>query len=172
MFTAFLFLASDRPTAETLRDLRLRSNRTQSQMAALLNLTERQYQRFEAGDSEMPLGTWNLLQRVWGKRHPIDFEVATESTRGWDTRRDSRRDTIERGDVVELQPIVGPLLRATVCLDRVHDGVGDEAGYGAFVTEFAFKRDVGQEYLGFFIGERVRFARDNVIHLEQRAPRP
>ncbi|WP_234745276.1 helix-turn-helix domain-containing protein [Burkholderia sp. WTPI3] len=154
-----------------LRQLRERSNRTQGQMAVLLNLTERQYQRFEAGDSKMPLGTWKLLRSVWGSRHPIDFEVVTESTRGWDTRRDTRRDTIERGDVVELQPIVGPLLRATVCMDRVHDGLGDEDGYGAFVIEFVGADGAGQEYLGFYIGERVRFARENVIHLEQRAPR-
>ncbi|KWF26598.1 helix-turn-helix domain-containing protein [Burkholderia pseudomultivorans] len=155
----------------TLRALRLRSRRTQDQMAHLLGVTERQFQRWEAGDTEMPLAYWNLLLRVWGARHTIDFEVVTDSTRGWDTVRDARRDTIERGDVVELQPIVGPLLRATVCMDRVHDGLADEEGYGAFVVEFVGADNAGQEYLGFYIGERVRFARNNVIHLEQRAPR-
>lgn len=85
--------------------------------------------------------------------------------------RDRPRDTIERGDVVELQPVDGPRLRATVCLDRVHDGLADEESYGAYVTEFVGAADVGDEYRGFFIPERVTFARSNVIHLEQRAPR-
>ena len=158
------------PTADTLRALRLRSHRTQAQMAQLLHVTDRQYQRWEAADTDMPLAYWNLLLRVWGQRHPIDFEIAPRSTRGWDAGRDTPRETIERGDVVELQPTVGPLLRATVCLDRRRDGLADEDSYGAFVAEFVGAEGAGQEYQGFFIGERVTFARDNVIHLEQRVP--
>ncbi len=163
-------LAIGGPTADTLRALRRRSHRTQAQMAQLLHVTDRQFQRWEAGNADMPLAYWNLLLRVWGQRHPLDFEVAARSTRGWDSGRDTPRETIERGDVVELQPLVGPLLRATVCLDRVHDGIGED-GYGAFVVEFVGAADAGQEYQGFFIGERVTFARENVLHLEQRAPR-
>ncbi|WP_081059713.1 hypothetical protein [Burkholderia stagnalis] len=159
------------PTLGEIRSLRLGSRRTQGQMARLLHVTERQYQRWEAGASTMPLARWQLLQRIAGQRHPADFAPAPVPTRGWDTRRDSRRDTIERGDVVELQPLDGPLLRATVCLDRVHDGLADEDGYGALVTEFVGAANAGQEFQGFFIGERVTFARANVMHLEQRAPR-
>ncbi|WP_206146231.1 helix-turn-helix transcriptional regulator [Burkholderia sp. Ac-20384] len=162
--------ASDRPTAEMLRKLRERSNRTQIQMATLLSLTERQYQRFEAGDSEMPLITWELLLRVWGARHPIDFmQVVGDATRGWDTQRDVRRDTIEAGDVVELQPMVGPLLRATVTPDLGRERLLAPDTYGAQVTEFV-DGDVGDHYQGFRIGERVTFAFANVIHVEQRVP--
>ncbi|AYQ85981.1 XRE family transcriptional regulator (plasmid) [Burkholderia gladioli] len=162
-------LAITGPTGETLRALRTRSNRTQAQMATLLKIDERTYQRYEL-DTEMPVKLWNLLLRVWGSRHPVDFEQTRPMTRDWNRDRDIERDTIERGDVVELQPVVGPLLRATVCLDRVHDGLVDEQSYGAFVTEFVGAVDGGQEYRGFFIGERVTFARANVIHLDQRVP--
>ncbi|WP_244260504.1 helix-turn-helix domain-containing protein [Burkholderia gladioli] len=158
------------PTCAELRDYRLGTRRTQEQMARLLNVTTRQYQRWEAGTHDMPGPHWDWLQRAWGKRYPADFAVAPITTRGWDTLRDARRNTIERGDVVELQPLDGPRLRATVCLDRVHDGLVDESSYGAFVIEFVGAADAGQEYQGFFIGERVTFAVQNVIHLEQRAP--
>ncbi|AOI94155.1 hypothetical protein WS58_16490 [Burkholderia pseudomultivorans] len=160
------------PTSADIRSLRLGGRRTQGQMARLLHVTERQYQRWEAGDSAMPPAYWQLLQRIAGQRHPADFAIAPVPTRGWDTHRDKQRDTIERGDVVELQPLDGPLLRAIVCLDRVHDGLVDEDGYGALVTEFVGAADAGQVYQGFFIGERVTFARANVIHLEQRVPSP
>lgn len=62
----------------------------------------------------------------------------------------------------------GVAIRAVL---RVHDGLADEESYGAYVTEFVGAADVGDEYRGFFIPERVTFARSNVIHLEQRAPR-
>ncbi|WP_186117770.1 helix-turn-helix domain-containing protein [Burkholderia gladioli] len=164
--------ASDRPTAEMLRKLRARSHRTQSQMAALLGLTERQYQRFEADDdSDMPLATWELLLRVWGARHPVDFmKTVDDPTRGWDTLRDAKRDTIEPGDVVELQPMVGPLLRASVNPDLGHERHADPDTYGGQITEFVGAGDVGDHYQGFRIGERVTFARTNVIHVEQRVP--
>ncbi|MGV0133606.1 helix-turn-helix domain-containing protein [Burkholderia gladioli] len=158
------------PTGAELRDYRLSTRRTQEQMARLLGVTTRQYQRWEAGSHDMPGPHWDWLQRAWGKRYPADFAVAPVTTRGWDTQRDMRRNTIERGDVVELQPLDGPRLRATVCLDRAHDGLADEASYGAFVIEFVGAADAGQEYQGFFIGERVTFAVQNVFHLEQRAP--
>ncbi|WP_186143628.1 helix-turn-helix domain-containing protein [Burkholderia gladioli] len=158
------------PTGAELRDYRLSTRRTQEQMARLLGVTTRQYQRWEAGSHDMPGPHWNWLQRAWGKRYPADFAVAPITTRGWDTLRDVRRNTIERGDVVTLQPLDGPRLRATVCLDRVHDGLADESSYGAFVIEFVGAAHAGQEYQGFFIGERVTFAVQNVFHLEQRAP--
>ncbi|NHH78049.1 helix-turn-helix domain-containing protein [Burkholderia gladioli] len=158
------------PTGDEVRDYRLSTRRTQEQMARLLGVTTRQYQRWEAGSHDMPGPHWDWLQRAWGKRYPADFAVAPITTRGWDTLRDVRRNTIERGDVVTLQPLDGPRLRTTVCLDRVHDGLVDESSYGAFVIEFVGAADAGQEYQGFFIGERVTFAVQNVIHLEQRAP--
>lgn len=159
------------PTPDQIKSARQRGRRTQAQAAALLRVKARQVQRWEAGQAEMPIAAWLLLRRSWGYRFPSDFERVTGITRGWDTGRDTPRETIERGDVVELQPVDGPRLRATVCLDRVHDGLVDEASYVAHVTEFVGADHAGQEYRGFFIPERVTFARENVIHLEQRAPR-
>ncbi|MGG2041272.1 hypothetical protein [Burkholderia gladioli] len=52
----------------------------------------------------------------------------------------------------------------------MHDSLADQSGYGAFVIEFVGAADAGQAYQGFFIGERVTFAVQNVFHLEQRAP--
>jgi len=160
------------PTPDEIKSARLRGQRTQAQAAALLGVEPRQVQRWEAGEAKMPVAGWQLLRRSWGYRYPSDFAPAPgPMSRGCDERRDRPRDTIERGDVVELQPVDGPLLRATVCLDRVHDGLVGEDGYGAIVTEFVGAAGAGEEYRGFFIGERVTFARSNVIHLEQRAPR-
>ncbi|MCW3513547.1 hypothetical protein K6Y69_38665, partial [Burkholderia cenocepacia] len=110
---------------------------TQAQAAALLGVLPRQVQRWEAGEAPIPTTAWPLLRRAWGYRYPSDFVPAPgPMTRGCDALRDRPRDTIERGDVVELQPVDGPRLRATVCLDRVHDGLADEESYGAYVTEF------------------------------------
>ncbi|HDR8962074.1 helix-turn-helix domain-containing protein [Burkholderia vietnamiensis] len=171
MSDIFSPLGSERPTAEMLRKLRERSNRTQSQMATLLNLTERQYQRFEAGDSDMPLATWELLLRVWGARHPIDFmQVVDGPTRGWNTLRDAERDTIQPGDVVTLQPMVGPLVRATVTPSLGRERHHDPDIFGAQIAEFVDADDVGDRYQGFRIGEHVTFAFANVIHVEQRVP--
>ncbi|WP_081087674.1 helix-turn-helix domain-containing protein [Burkholderia stagnalis] len=161
----------DGPTPDEIKSARLRGRRTQAQVAALLGVKERQVQRWEAGQAPMPIAAWLLLRRSWGYRYPSDFERVEEFERGWDALRDWPRTTIERGDVVELQPVDGPRLRATVCLDRAHDGLIDEDSYGAYVTEFVGAADAGDEYRGFFIPERVTFARANVIHLEQRAPR-
>ncbi|ALX44711.1 XRE family transcriptional regulator (plasmid) [Burkholderia humptydooensis] len=159
------------PTPDEIKSARLRGRRTQVQVAALLGVKERQVQRWEAGQAPMPTAAWLLLRRSWGYRFPCDFAPAPgPMTRGCDSLRDRPRDTIERGDVVELQPIDGPRLRATVCLDRVHDGLVNEDSYGAFVTEFVGAAGAGDEYRGFFIPERVTFARSNVIHLEQRVP--
>ncbi|WP_321944808.1 helix-turn-helix domain-containing protein [Burkholderia cenocepacia] len=160
-----------RPTAEALRQLRQRHGRTQVDVAACVGVTERQVQRWEAGQGSMPSASWQLLRRVWGSRFPEDFAPALgPMSRGCDARRDRERDTIENGDVVELLPLDGPLLRATVCVDHVHDRVAED-NYGALVTEFVGAAGAGEEYRGFMIGERVTFARVNVIHLEQRAPR-
>ncbi|WGS47037.1 hypothetical protein LFL97_33420 [Burkholderia sp. JSH-S8] len=159
------------PTPDEIKSARLRGRRTQAVAAALLGVKERQVQRWEAGQAPMPIAAWQLLRRAWGHRYPSDFAPAPgPMTRGCDALRDRPRDTIERGDVVELQPVDGPRLRATVCLDRVHDGLVDEESYGAYVTEFVGAAGAGDEYRGFFIPERVTFARANVIHLEQRVP--
>ncbi|RQU68081.1 hypothetical protein DF141_28170 [Burkholderia cenocepacia] len=160
------------PTPDEIKAMRQRGRRTQAQAAALLGVLPRQVQRWEAGEAPIPTNAWPLLRRAWGYRYPSDFAPAPgPMTRGCDALRDRPRDTIERGDVVELQPVDGPRLRATVCLDRVHDGLIDEESYGGYVTEFVGAADAGDEYRGFFIPERVTFARSNVIHLEQRAPR-
>ncbi|MCR4471139.1 helix-turn-helix domain-containing protein [Burkholderia sp. SCN-KJ] len=157
------------PTPDEIKSTRLRGRRTQAQAAALLGVKERQVQRWEAGQAPMPIAAWQLLRRAWGHRFPSDFERVEDFERGWDTLRDRRRDTIENGDVVELQPVDGPRLRATVCLDHVHDRRAED-DYCAVVTEFVDAPDAGDEYRDFVLGERVTFARANVIHLEQRVP--
>ncbi|WP_240922282.1 hypothetical protein [Burkholderia cepacia] len=120
----------------------------------------------------MSVVSWQLLCREWGTRFREDFATAPgPMTRCWDTLRDTARDTIERGDVVHLQAIAGPLIVATVCADRVHDGLVDEHAYGAIVTGLGAAYPAGEPVASFTIGERVSFARDNVIHLEQCAPR-
>lgn len=158
------------PSPDEFKAARERGRRTQAQAAALLGVRERQIQRWEAGEAAAPMSAW-LLRRAWGHRFPADFAVAPEQTRGWNSLRDKARATIEHGDVVELQPLDGTLLLATVCLDRAHDGLGDESGYGTLVTEFVDAPRAGAEWRGFFIDERVTFARINVLHIEQRAPR-
>ncbi|MCW5181773.1 hypothetical protein [Burkholderia cenocepacia] len=83
--------------------------------------------------------------------------------------RDRKRDTIEHGDMVELRALDGTRMRASVWLDRVHDGLVDEESYGATVREFP--DHPAQVQLGKFrIDDRVTFARSNVIHLTQRLP--
>ncbi|WP_232453254.1 hypothetical protein [Burkholderia ubonensis] len=57
-----------------------------------------------------------------------------------------------------------------VWLDRAHDGLIDEESHSAFLTGFPYAPEAGQIRL-FRIGERVTFARANVIDLEQRGPR-
>ncbi|MCW5182409.1 hypothetical protein B7L06_025400, partial [Burkholderia cenocepacia] len=101
-----------------------------------------------------------------------DFAPAPALTRGWDTQRDAARDTIERGDVVELQPRSGPRLRAVVAATSSHaiHVMPEGDGYWAIVIEFV-DAPGAEEFAGFCLGERVSFARANVIHLEQRAPR-
>ncbi|WP_319001449.1 helix-turn-helix domain-containing protein [Burkholderia cepacia] len=164
--------ASPAPTAEALRQLRQRHGRTQVDVAACVGVTERQVQRWEAGQGSMPTASWHLLRRVWGSRFTEDFATAPALTRGWDTQRDAARDTIERGDVVELQPRSGPRLRAIVAATASHaiHVMPEGDGYWAIVIEFV-DAPGAEEFAGFCIGERVNFARANVIHLEQRAPR-
>ncbi|WP_321959277.1 helix-turn-helix transcriptional regulator [Burkholderia cenocepacia] len=159
------------PNGATLRAMRQLSNRTQVQLAQLLGVTDRHVGRWESGDAEIPLATWELLLRLWGARHPLDFMQAVEPTRSWDKQLDAERDTIEVGDVVELQPMVGPLLRATVTPDLAHERHAAPDTFEAQVTEFVGAGDVGEKYEGFRIGERVTFARANVIHLDQSVPR-
>ncbi|ABK13610.1 MULTISPECIES: helix-turn-helix domain-containing protein [Burkholderia] len=160
------------PTAEALRQLRLRHGRTQVDVAACVGVTERQVQRWEAGQGSMPIASWQLLRRVWGARFTEDFAPAPALTRDWDYRRDAPRDTIERGDVVELQPRTGPRLRAivTTVSSDASRAERESDGYGAIVVEFV-DAPGAEEFAGFCLGERVSFARANVIHLEQRAPR-
>ncbi|WP_408581241.1 helix-turn-helix domain-containing protein [Burkholderia cepacia] len=123
------------PTAAELVGLRMRHRRTQAAVAERSGVPPRQVQRWEAGEGTMPVASWQLLCREWGTRFREDFATAPgPMTRGWDTLRDTARDTIERGDVVHLQAIARPLIVATVCADRVHDGLVDEHAYGAIVT--------------------------------------
>jgi DNA-binding XRE family transcriptional regulator/DNA-directed RNA polymerase subunit RPC12/RpoP len=153
------------PTPTEIKHMRVINGRTQADVASRLDVQPRQVQRWEAGEAKMPAAAWQLLRRVWGFRCATDMKRADGFTRGWDTLRDTKRDTIERGDVVELLPKAGPRLRATVS----YAGPGDDI-YQALVTEFVGAGDVGDEFGGYCLGERVQFARANVIHLEQRAP--
>ncbi|MDN7533950.1 helix-turn-helix domain-containing protein [Burkholderia orbicola] len=154
------------PTPTAIRELRVINGRTQAELAERLGVNERQVQRWEAGEAKMPVAAWQLLRRVWGFRGAVHLEPAATTTWGWDTQRDTRRDTIERGDVVELQAKAGPRLLATVNAVQPKDDL-----YQALVTGFVGAGDVGEECDGFCLGERVDFRRANVIHLEQRAPR-
>ncbi|WP_347027430.1 helix-turn-helix domain-containing protein (plasmid) [Burkholderia cenocepacia] len=161
------------PTAEALRQLRLRHGRTQVDVAACVGVTERQVQRWEAGQGSMPIASWQLLRRVWGTRFTEDFAPASgPMTRGSNGLRDDRRATIERGDVVELWPHIGPRLYAIVnaVSSGASRGAREDDGYRGIVIEFV-DAPGAEEFAGFCIGERVNFARANVIHLEQRAPR-
>lgn len=159
------------PTADALRQLRLRHGRTQVDVAASLGVTERQVQRWEAAQGSMPIASWQLLRRVWGTRFTEDFAQALDPmTRGSYGLRGDERTTIERGDVVELQPHYGPRLRAIVTAVSSGPIRSEGDGYGAIVIEFV-DAPGAEEFAGFCIGERVSFARANVIHLEQRAPR-
>ncbi|EED97276.1 transcriptional regulator, XRE family [Burkholderia multivorans CGD1] len=162
------------PTAAELIHLRTRHGRTQAAVAARLDVTPRQVQRWEAGVGTMPIPSWQLLCLEWGTRFAEDFTPAPGITRGWDLHRDQRRETIERGDLVELQPHGAAFyLRAIVAgtASDAIDAVPSGDGYLAIVTGFAGVEDTGDELGGFRLGERVRFALANVFHVEQRVPR-
>ncbi|MEB2558749.1 helix-turn-helix domain-containing protein [Burkholderia cenocepacia] len=167
--------AAPAPSAEALRQLRQRHGRTQAALADCVGVNDRQVQRWEAGEVPVPSAAWQLLRRAWGVRFTEDFAPAPGTTRGWDRQRDARRDTIARGDVVELQPRDGPRLCATVTAtasDAIHV-LPEGDGYWAIVTDWVDEDDgddADDEVDGFCLGERVSFTRANVIHLEQRVP--
>ncbi|MBY8608164.1 helix-turn-helix domain-containing protein [Burkholderia arboris] len=156
------------PTAAQLKLLRIMHRLTQADLAERLDVTERQVQRWEASDGSLPGVYWQLLRQTLGWLTVRDFQRVAEPTRGWDTQRDTRRDTIEQGDRVELQLLDGPLFCATVCGTHYW---GDTPIHEAIVTEFVGAGGAGEEHRGLHLGERVHFAPNNVIHLEQRAPR-
>ncbi|WP_321883848.1 helix-turn-helix domain-containing protein [Burkholderia cepacia] len=162
------------PTAAELVHLRTRHGRTQAAVAARLDVTPRQVQRWEAGVGTMPIPSWQLLCLEWGTRFTEDFAPAPGTTRGWDLHRDQRRETIKRGDLVELQPAGASFyLRAIVTATSstaIHV-MPEGDGYWAIVTGFAGVEDTGDELGGFRLGERVSFALANVFHVEQRVPR-
>ncbi|MGU7843808.1 hypothetical protein ACV22V_30625 [Burkholderia sp. AW33-5] len=162
--------AAPAATPAALKYLRLRHGRTQADVATCVGVNARQVQRWEAGEAEMPVAAWQLLRREWGTRFREDFTTVPAPTWGWDTQRDVRRHTIECGDVVHLQAIAGPLIVATVCADRIHDALADVHAYGAIVTGLGGPYPAGAPLESFTLGERVCFARANVIHLEQRVP--
>jgi len=119
----------------------------------------------------MPEAIWQRLVRHGGYRFPVDFKTFPDGyTKGW-RPGDERRNTIENGDFVHLQPIVGPLIQARVWLDRVHDHLIDEDSYGGIVIGFPGEPEAGQEFGGFFVGERITFSRVNVMHVEFRPAR-
>ncbi|MFJ1299139.1 helix-turn-helix domain-containing protein [Pseudomonadota bacterium AL_CKDN230030165-1A_HGKHYDSX7] len=156
------------PHPEEIKQLRVKTRRTQQQVAQILDVALRHVQRWETGERTMPPATWRFL-KMCGHRRPADFEVPENgSTRWWDQARDTQRTTIERNDFVYLQPVVGPLIQARVWLDRVNDGLIDEEHYGAFVFGFPGHPEAGQEFGGFYVGESITFAARNVVHLEQR----
>ncbi|MGC5887698.1 helix-turn-helix domain-containing protein [Ralstonia pseudosolanacearum] len=163
--------AETNPSPAHIKEARLSASRTQAQAAAVLGVSERQYQRWEAGTQVMPSAVWGQFIRTLGHRYPADFQIVADGmTRGIDDLRDLPRDTIENGDFVWLQPVIGPLIQARVWLDRVHDGLADEDSYGGFVIGFPDRPEAGGEFQGFYVGERVTFGRCNVLHLEQRVP--
>ncbi|MBR8034740.1 helix-turn-helix domain-containing protein [Burkholderia vietnamiensis] len=162
-----------RPTADALRQLRQRHGRTQVDVAECVGVNPRQVQRWEAGQGSMPSASWQLLRRMWGTRFTEDFAPATDPmTRGSSGRTDDERTTIERGDVVELQPKAGPRLRAivTAVSSGAIRGDHEDDSYRAIVVELV-DAPGAEEFAGFCLGERVSFAGRNVFHLEQRAPR-
>lgn len=74
----------------------------------------------------MPPATWRFL-KMCGHRLSADFVIPKDgATRSSNPDRDTPRETIEQGDFVHLQPVVGPMIQARVWLDRVHDGLIDE----------------------------------------------
>jgi len=159
----------DSPTPDEIVAKRQEARRTQTQVALLLRVSLRQVQRWERGEQDMPSATWRFFKLTCGYYYPVDFERVDDFERDWDSRRDRKRDSIEHGDMVELRALDGTRMRASVWLDRVHDGLVDEESYGAIVREFP--DHPAQVQLGKFrIDDRVTFARSNVIHLSQRVP--
>lgn len=157
------------PDGQRFKEYRQAARRTQAQVATMLGVKTRQIQRWEANEQPIPLATWRFFKRTCGRRFPEDFVVPPDGhTRAWDVDRDTHRTTIENGDFVHLQPVVGPLIQARVWLDRVHDGLIDDESYGAYVVGFPGEPEAGQELGGFFIGEHLTFAAGNVVHVEQR----
>lgn len=159
------------PAPDLIIAERQRVGRTQTQVSELLHVSLRQVQRWEAGEQDMPSATWRFFRLTCGFHYHVDFVRTAESTSGHDTLRDRprERDTIERGDIVELHALDGTRIRAVVWLDRVHDGLSDEESYGAILL--GFPDQPAQAQLGKFAeGERITFARENVIHIEQRVP--
>ena len=53
------------PTPEAIREAR--GTRTQVQAGKLVHAEERKWQRWESGDSKMPLAAWELLLLKTGK---------------------------------------------------------------------------------------------------------
>ncbi|KIP17256.1 hypothetical protein WI80_00470 [Burkholderia ubonensis] len=148
-----------KPTPADLKALRAQARRTQEQVAEQLGVNVRQVQRWEAGQGTMPYATWRLLRLTCAFHYPVDFVRAPVVTAA----------SIQNGDAVELHALDGTRLQGVVWLDRAHDGLIDEESYGAFVTGFPDQPTAAQ--IGLFrIGERVTFARANVIRLEQRVP--
>jgi len=159
------------PTGTDIRDARLKSERTQGQVARILRVSERQFQRWEAGEQDMPPGVWRTFTMSCGQRFPADFEVAIYSaTRGWDMERDMRRDSLLEGDRVHLRSIQhGTLIQVKIWLDKTA-GLVDDDSYSGFVIDFPGEPDAGQEFGGFYIGEKVNFSMANILHVEQRLP--
>lgn len=158
------------PTAEQVREARVKANRTQSQAAQVLRVSERQFQRWESVGG-MPPEVWLRYKMTCGYRFPADFEIVEDgATWGYSPGDDEKRTTIEKGDRVHLQAINGTMIQARVVLDRVHDGLTDEDSYAGHVVDFPGRPEVGPEHGGFYLGERVTFAKQNVVHVEQRLP--
>ena len=87
----------------------------------MLDRSERQFRRWEAGDQEMPAAAWRPLRLTCGYPYPLDFtttvELDVEPTCGWNATRDQNRGTIERGDTVYLQPIEEPTGASTASIE-------------------------------------------------------
>jgi DNA-binding XRE family transcriptional regulator len=146
-----------------IKELRRRAGCTQAQAAQLLDVTERTVQLWESGRRPMPTIAWRLMRLKCGYRYPTDFQIANSAPK-------SASGTFHSGDFVRLQPLDGPLIEARVWQDLGQDGLVDVDSHGALVIGFPDRPDAGQEFGGFYVGERITFSASNVVHYERRGP--
>lgn len=159
------------PDPSEIREVRLKNERTQGQLARILGVSERHLQRWESGEKPMPPGMWLRLKMTRGSRFPADFEVAIDPPAwNFDPSRDSRRQTILNGDLVHLKSIQhGTLIEVRVWLDRT-DGLIDDNSFRGKVVNFPDAPQAGPEHGRFYIGEVVTFSMRNVLHVQQHLP--
>jgi transcriptional regulator with XRE-family HTH domain len=155
------------PSPDEIKRLRQRAGRTQGELATLLHVGLRQIQRWEAGEPEMPLATWNLLRRLGGYRHACDFKIQPRYDRGYDGNKDRKDFSIKPGDFVNLEPLDGPNIQVRV-LNPVRMTTSGNEVYDGLLIGFVGDSTGVSELEGFFVGERLTFSKNNVAFVEQR----